>query len=152
MNQTEKAKFLEEFGGRVKRFRNERGLSQEELANLVGYTSEYARSSINKIEAGKSDLPASKIHALAKALNVPISQLMGWADEFDRSFDTKKLQDEVNIIEQIQDVHGKIASEAFSMFLQLDKEDQLETLDYMGYKLSKDKYSIQKESSVEKAM
>ena len=80
MDSTEKAKFLEAFGSRVKKYRIEKELSQEALANLIGYTSDNARSSINKIEAGKSDLPASKIRLLAQALGVPIGGLMGWYD------------------------------------------------------------------------
>lgn len=38
----------------IKRFRKEKGLSQEELARMTGYTD---RSSIAKIEKGDVDLP-----------------------------------------------------------------------------------------------
>lgn len=151
MNITEKAKFLEEFGSRVRQLRIERGLSQEELANLVGYMSNNARSSINKIESGKSDLPASKIHSLAKALNVPVGRLLGWLEQSDKTYDTVKFEREVNLIEQIQSIHGKTLSEAFSMFLQMDHEDQKETVEFMGYKLSKEKYH-KKESLGKKVM
>lgn len=74
----EKQKYLQEFGNRVHQFRLEKGLSLDEVARKCGYTSENARSSIQKIEAGKSDLPASKIKALANALDVPLSSLMGF--------------------------------------------------------------------------
>lgn len=72
----EKQVYLQEFGSRVHQFRMNKGLSLDELARMCGYTSTNARSSIQKIEAGKSDLPASKIHALAAALGVSISELM----------------------------------------------------------------------------
>ena len=49
-------------------------MSQEELANKVGYGD---RSSIAKIEAGKVDLPQSQIFKIAAALNVSPSDLMG---------------------------------------------------------------------------
>ncbi len=49
-------------------------MSQEELANKVGYGD---RSSIAKIEAGKVDLPQSQIFKIAAALNVTPSDLMG---------------------------------------------------------------------------
>ena len=65
MTDKEKQTFLKEFGCRVKQHRIEKEMSQEELANLVGYTSDNARSSIQKIESGKSDLPASKIFTSA---------------------------------------------------------------------------------------
>lgn len=61
----------------IKRLREERGLSQEALAEKVGYSD---RSSIAKIEAGKVDLSQSKIAAFAAVLNVTPAQLMGLAD------------------------------------------------------------------------
>ena len=59
----------------IKRLREEKGMSQDELAELTGYTS---RSSIAKIEKGLVDLPQTKIIAFAKALGVTPSQLMGY--------------------------------------------------------------------------
>ncbi len=152
MNSTEKAKFLEAFGSRVKKYRIEKELSQEALANLIGYTSDNARSSINKIESGKSDLPASKIRLLAQALGVPIGKLMGWWDEFDESHDTKEIQNEVNLIEQIEQHHGKTTSEAFGMYIQLDSDDQGEIRGEMKQMLKSEKYSAKDESSSGKAM
>lgn len=59
----------------IKNLREQKGMSQDELAELTGYTS---RSSIAKIEKGLVDLQQSKILAFAKALNVSPSELMGW--------------------------------------------------------------------------
>lgn len=61
---------------RVKIRREELGLSQEQLALRMGYSS---RTSINKIENGR---PCSQkiIARLADALNVSIPYLMGWED------------------------------------------------------------------------
>ncbi len=70
--------FLEILGEKIRRKRKEAGLSQEELAAKTGYTS---RSSINKIELGKVDLPQSKIKIIAQALNTTPAYLMGWDDE-----------------------------------------------------------------------
>ena len=55
------------FGENIKKLRLERGLSQDELARLCGYTS---RSSIAKIETGNADIPQKKIKLFANALNV----------------------------------------------------------------------------------
>jgi len=62
----------------IKKRRQELGLSQAELAKMVGYTD---RSTIARIEAGKIDLPQSKILAIAKALDVAPGELMGWDEE-----------------------------------------------------------------------
>ena len=63
---------------RIKKRREELGLTQEELGIKLGYTS---RSSIAKIEAGKIDIPQSKIVAFAKALKTTPSYLMGWEED-----------------------------------------------------------------------
>lgn len=65
----------------IKKLREEKGMSQEELAKLCGYTS---RSSIAKIEKGEVDLQQSKIIAFANALSTTPGKLMGLT-EFDTS-------------------------------------------------------------------
>ena len=55
-------------------------MSQTALAELVGYKD---KTSIAKIEAGKVDLPQSKILAFANALNTTPSYLLNWSDSSD---------------------------------------------------------------------
>ncbi|MDE7322400.1 MAG: helix-turn-helix domain-containing protein [Lachnospiraceae bacterium] len=64
----------------IRSLREQRGLSQDELAKMTGYTS---RSSIAKIEKGEVDLTRSKILAFAKALNIAPGILMGWCSTSD---------------------------------------------------------------------
>ena len=64
---------------RIKEKREELGLSQEELAILLGYKS---RSTISKIESGKNDIPQSKVKDFARALNTAPSYLMGWDEKY----------------------------------------------------------------------
>lgn len=59
---------------RIKERREELGLTQEDLAIRMGYKS---KSSINKIEMGKNDIPQSKVVAFAKALQTTTAYLMG---------------------------------------------------------------------------
>lgn len=72
----------------IKRFRKEKGLSQEELARMTGYTD---RSSIAKIEKGDVDLPQSKIFLFAKALDVEPSVLMGEDGIINQSDEERRL-------------------------------------------------------------
>lgn len=58
----------------IREYRKKKGLSQSELAQMVGYTD---RSSIAKIEKGDVDLPQSKIILIADALGVNAGTLMG---------------------------------------------------------------------------
>ncbi len=66
----------ESMGLRIKGLRESKKLSQAELAEKVGYKD---KTAIAKVEAGKVDLPQSKISAFAKALNTTTSYL--FADE-----------------------------------------------------------------------
>ena len=152
MTEHEKQEFLVAFGNRIRKLRTDKQLSLDELARKCGYTSENARSSIQKIEAGKSDIPASKIKALAQALEVPIGEIMGWYDEWDKKFDTQHISKSVELIELIEEQHGKAITEAFTMYIQLDSDDQGEIRGEMKQMLKGEKYSIQKESSNGKAI
>jgi len=64
---------METMYDRIKKLRNSLGWSQEELAKKVGYAD---KTSIAKIEAGKVDLPQSKMVAFSRALSTTTSYLM----------------------------------------------------------------------------
>ena len=61
----------------IKNRRIEIGITQDELAQKMGYTS---RSTIAKIENGSIDIPQSKIKAFADALNTSPAHLMGFSE------------------------------------------------------------------------
>lgn len=143
MNEEQRKQYLIEIGNRIKQLRIERDMSQDELAKRSGYGS---RSTINKIELGINDVPQTKIKAIAEALGGSVSQILCW-DEFDQIHDTTTLEKEVNLIEQIEQVHGKGTGEAFSMYIQLDSDDQGEIRGEMKQMLKADKYAVKKESS-----
>ena len=64
----------EGIGKRIRSLREFNKLSQTELAIKVGYKD---KTSIAKIEAGKVDLPQSKIFAFAKNLGTTASYILG---------------------------------------------------------------------------
>lgn len=76
MDEIEKMK--KEIGEKIKEKREKMNLSQEQLAEKLGYKS---KTSIHKVEQGMTDLPQSKIIEFAKALNTTPAYLMGWTDE-----------------------------------------------------------------------
>lgn len=63
---------------RIRRLRQEAGMSQEDLAHALGYKD---RSMITKIESGKVDISQKKILAFSRILNTTPSYLMGLTDE-----------------------------------------------------------------------
>lgn len=65
-------------GDRILLMRKQIGLTQEELAKMMGYKS---KSTINKIELGINDIPQSKILQFANVLGTTPAYLMGWEDE-----------------------------------------------------------------------
>ncbi len=66
---------MSSIGEKIYYLRTKLNLTQYELALKVGYTS---RSTINKIELGKVNVPTAKIEALAKALETTPAYLTGW--------------------------------------------------------------------------
>ena len=95
--------FCSKIGARIKSKREELSLSQAELAKRIGYTSP---TSIAKIEAGKVDLPQSKIIAFADALDTTPAYLMGWEEDapFPSSPDPIDYYDD-ELVEELQRLH-----------------------------------------------
>ena len=69
---------MTEIGKNIRKLREKRGMSQEELAIKVGYAS---KATIAKIESGVNDPPRSKVELIADALYTTPAVLMGWVDE-----------------------------------------------------------------------
>ena len=65
---------MSELSTRLRLRREELGLSQEELAQRMGYRS---KSSITKLEKGINDIPQSKVEELAAALQTTPAYLLG---------------------------------------------------------------------------
>lgn len=65
---------MSNIGEQIAKRRKELGLSQDDLARKMGYTS---RSTINKIESGVNDVPQRNIVKFAKALDTTVQYLMG---------------------------------------------------------------------------
>lgn len=60
---------------RIRITREEKGLTQEQLALRMGYT---GKSSVSKIEISGNDITLKKVSRVAEALGVTPSYLMGW--------------------------------------------------------------------------
>lgn len=110
MDEIEKMK--KEIGEKIKEKREKMNLSQEQLAEKLGYKS---KTSIHKVEQGMTDLPQSKIIEFAKALNTTPAYLMGWVNEkieeniSDNIIDLKKLEDRKNnlLLEAISKIESR---------------------------------------------
>ena len=74
-------------GERIKSRRLELKMTQEELANKLGYKS---KTSINKIELGVQDPPQKKIAEFARALETDPAVLMGWQEHIEEFLEREK--------------------------------------------------------------
>lgn len=85
-------------GDRVKLLREQKGMTQEELANKLGYKS---KSSVTHIERGR-DIPRSMIVKLADILDTTPAYLMGWEDEPEKTDDLSDLMEKYDNIKPIK--------------------------------------------------
>ena len=93
-------------GDRIKIRREQLKMTQDELAQAMGYKS---RSSINKIEKGGNEPPQSKVVDFAKVLHTTPSYLMGWEDDNVNNFEgiIKRIIEEKNIsLQQLSNDSG----------------------------------------------
>lgn len=65
---------MKNIGAIIRDLREAKGMTQEELANRVGYTS---RAAINKIESGANKLKQEKIQIFAEVLGCSVNELLG---------------------------------------------------------------------------
>lgn len=65
-------KFLKKFGANLKTIRKEKGVSQEDLANELGFSQPY----LVKLEAGQVNCSISHVVAIAKKLKVSVASLI----------------------------------------------------------------------------
>ncbi|MCI9181421.1 MAG: helix-turn-helix domain-containing protein [Lachnospiraceae bacterium] len=87
---------MENMYNRIKKLRLQRGWSQEELAKKIGYAD---KTSIAKIEAGKVDLPQSKIIAFSNVFFVTPSYLMDGNNSLPNS--TKRKGIPINVLGRV---------------------------------------------------
>lgn len=68
---------MADIGARIRNKREEIGMTQEDLAKILGYKN---KSTIAKIENGTNDIVQSKVIEFANALHTTVGYLMGWND------------------------------------------------------------------------
>lgn len=69
---------MSKVGENIARLRKANGMTQEELAKMMGYKS---KSTINKIELGISDISQSNVVRFAEILKTTPAIIMGWSDD-----------------------------------------------------------------------
>ena len=79
---------MNNFGDKIKKVRLEHGMSQEEFAKELGYTS---KSTVNKIEKGVNDMSQDKLELLIKKFDLEVNDLF---DKLAKEFGTKVISED----------------------------------------------------------
>ena len=108
-------------------------MTQQELAMKLGYKS---TSTIAKIEAGRSDIPQSKIVAFANALDTTAGKLMGWTAKDKGTADVPDTA--------ILDVQE---AALLAEFRRLNEDGKLKVFEYIGDLAEMQKYTRKKDTS-----
>lgn len=106
-------------GIRIKNLRERKDLTQEQLAEKLGYKS---KSSIAHIEKGRP-IPRSMVAKLSKILDTSSAYIMGWVDENGNPYDEQK-----NIAPT-----PKSKDELRNWYDELSNAEKLEMLNYLRY-------------------
>ena len=121
-----KNKELEIIGRRVREARIAKGLTQDEVAEKMGYTS---RTTINKIEMGINGVPNSKLSLLAEILNVDISYLLVGDNKKESALLTLTSKDGKVKTMQITDKQYDIMLRALNIFeIEKDADEKVASL------------------------
>ena len=120
-------------GDRIKLKRNEKGLSQRDLATIVGYSH---HSTLARIESGSVDVSQKKIVQFAAALGVSVAYLMGWEDEEIKKIpgEDSLTEDEAEWLEVFRNTaeeNRPLLLEVFRTFKMIPEETQPEALDML---------------------
>ena len=132
-----KRAFLIVLGQNIKNVRESQNMSMDELAKKCGYDSDNSRSTIQKIESGKNDVPASKLKEIANALGVSVSDLMK---------NSAEIQQQILVCDLFEQCYGKEPFITVQKFMKLDFIDQTIINSTIDTLLKAEKYSSQEES------
>jgi transcriptional regulator with XRE-family HTH domain len=91
---------MNNFGDKIKKVRLEHGMSQEEFAKELGYTS---KSTVNKIEKGVNDMSQDKLELLIKKFDLEVNDLF---DKLAKDLGTKVISEDRTEIEPTQQDHA----------------------------------------------
>lgn len=101
---------------KIRFLRKERGWTQQQLADKVGYTS---KTSITRLEKGEVHLPQKRLKEFAKAFDVPATELMD-----DDVIQETQWGDDMANIEYLR----KTDPELLHLYIELTRQDNVQVL------------------------
>ncbi len=93
----EEAEFFKVLGNRIANARKEQGLTQTELATLLGLT----QPAVASYETGRRRIPADLLPQLARELRVSVAELLGEAAPEGKRGPAPKLQRQLEAVSEL---------------------------------------------------
>lgn len=112
MDKPEREETLKEIGTRIRSRRNERGLTQESLANMAGVS----KSFVSEVEAGQRGASGLKYLAIADALDVEVQWLLRGIEQPTTPIAAAKIPREVS---EVAEARGWTYKETLDVAAQL---------------------------------
>lgn len=109
---------MKKIGEIIKSARLSKGMTQNELANLVGYKS---RSAIGKIETGEREPSKYSIAKFAEVLDIPLIDVLSYLDWSQESEMYKKFEE---IIEENKTSHPESEKSIVNMYNMMNKKQK----------------------------
>lgn len=110
----EEKDFFQKLGERIAALRNERGLTQVQLAEALGYSQQQVLS----FEKGRRRVPVSALPELSKVLGVPVEELLGAEAQPAKRGPTPKLQRQLEQLSQLPRSQQRFVSQMLDTVLQ----------------------------------
>jgi transcriptional regulator with XRE-family HTH domain len=108
------AKFVKDLGQRIAHLRKEHGLTQGQLAEVLGISQQQVAS----FEGGRRRVPVALLPALAKALAVAVHELVDHSAGVAKRGPTPKLQRQLERVSRLPKAKQKFVSEMLETVLQ----------------------------------
>ena len=107
--------YFKAFGKRLAALRKARGLTQSELAEQIGVN----QTAVGSYEIGRRRIPLSQVAPLARALGVPVSDLVEASEPGGaKPGPTPKLQRQIEMVSRLPRSRQKFVSEMLETVLQ----------------------------------
>ena len=106
--------FFKRLGDRISTLRKERGLTQVQLAELLGYSQQQVLS----FEKGRRRVPVSALPSLAGILGVSIEELLGADKNSSKRGPTPKLQRQLEMLSRLPRSKQRFVSQMLDTVLQ----------------------------------
>jgi transcriptional regulator with XRE-family HTH domain len=109
----EEKRFSQEFGERMAALRKEQGLTQTQLAELLGVSQQQVAS----FEAGRRRVTVAMLPAVARALGVSVEELVGAKPENSKRGPTPKLQQQLERVSRLPKARQRFVIEMLDTVL-----------------------------------